>query len=159
MVARSFAPKSGRSTPASLAGFTTDSNIAPYGDMAASAPPETRNDVDPTLMMANHQLEEQDFVGSPDEEGDPVAPPYSPEKAGLGPALTEHRVDVDIRKKRVSLPWRIRHDSATASEISPREVESHKSSVKRRVPIEPLSYNTKQRTSKSPKNANDGRVP
>ena len=30
--------------------------------------------VDPALMMANHQLEEQDFVGSPDEEGDPVAP-------------------------------------------------------------------------------------
>jgi uncharacterized protein (DUF305 family) len=31
MVARSFAPKSGRSTPASLARFTTDSNTAPYG--------------------------------------------------------------------------------------------------------------------------------
>jgi hypothetical protein len=30
--------------------------------------------VDPALMMANHQLEEQDFVGSPDEECDPVAP-------------------------------------------------------------------------------------
>jgi hypothetical protein len=29
--------------------------------------------VDPALMMANHQLEEQDFVGSPDEDGDPVA--------------------------------------------------------------------------------------
>jgi len=78
----------------------------------AKAPPSRHpltwlGETEPRICQCPNAID-RGFAGSA-----PVA--LRPRRDGL------HQLCID----RVSFPWRIRHDSATASGISPREVESH----------------------------------